>query len=265
MQNDTNKDDLIIAGTRIRSRLITGSGKYRDEALIGEVLEAAGCDIITVALRRVDFDRPGENVLRHIPQGKVLLPNTSGARTAEEAVRIARLARAMGCGNWIKIEVIDDLKYLLPDNLETVRATEVLAAEGFIVLPYMNPDLSAARRLVNAGAAAVMPLAAPIGSNRGLRTFDLIEILVSEIPVPVIVDAGIGRPSHAAAAMEAGVAAILLNTAIATAEDPVSMAAAFRLAIEAGRKAFLAGPGPTSGSARASSPLTGFLEENQIR
>jgi thiazole synthase len=254
-------DELIIAGTKVRSRLITGSGKYRDERIIKDILEAAGCDIVTVALRRVDFDRPHENVLRHIPAGKVMLPNTSGARDAGEAVRLARLARAMGCGDWIKIEVIGDQKYLLPDNMETLRATQTLAKEGFVVLPYMTPDLAAARRLIGAGAAAVMPLGAPIGSNRGLRTLELIEIMVEELSVPVIVDAGIGRPSHAAAAMEIGVAAILLNTAIATAGDPVAMARAFRLAVEAGRQAFLAGPGPTSKTGRASSPLTGFLEE----
>jgi thiazole synthase len=252
-------DELTIAGTVIRSRLITGSGKYRDERIIPRVLEAAGCDIVTVALRRVDFDKPEENLLRHIPKGKVILPNTSGARTAEEAVRLARLARAMGCGNWIKIEVINDQKYLMPDNMETLKAAEALVKEGFVVLPYMVPDLAAARRLVDAGAAAVMPLGAPIGSNRGLRTLELIEILVAEMSVPVIVDAGIGLPSHAAAAMEIGVDAILLNTAIATANDPVAMAAAFRLAVEAGRKAFLAGPGPASKMAQASSPLTGFL------
>ena len=254
-------DDLIIAGIKVRSRLITGSGKYRDDRMIGEVLEAAGCDIVTVALRRVDFDRPQENMLRHIPAGKVILPNTSGARTAEEAVRLARLASAMGCGNWIKIEAINDQKYLLPDNFETLKATEILAKEGFVVLPYMTPDLAAARRMVDAGAAAIMPLGAPIGSNRGLRTLELIEILVSEIEVPVIVDAGIGRPSQAAQAMEIGIDAILLNTAIATADNPVAMARAFRLAIEAGREGFLAGIGPTSRTAQASSPLTGFLEE----
>ena len=230
-------DELIIAGKKFGSRLITGSGKYRDDRIISDILEAAGCDIITVALRRVDFDRPQENMLQHIPPGKVILPNTSGARTAEEAVRLARCAKAMGCGNWIKIEVINDLKYLLPDNIETVKATETLVKEGFVVLPYMVPDLSAARRMVDAGAAAVMPLGAPIGTNRGLKTLELIEILVEEMTVPVIVDAGIGRPSHAAAAMEAGVDAVLLNTAIATADDPVAMARAFRLAVEAGRAA----------------------------
>jgi thiazole synthase len=254
-------DELIIAGTKIRSRLITGSGKYRDDRIIKDILEAAGCDIITVALRRVDFDRPDENMLRHIPEGKVILPNTSGARTADEAVRLARLARAMGCGNWIKIEVINDQKYLMPDNMETVKATELLAKDGFVVLPYMVPDLAAARRMVDAGAAAVMPLGAPIGSNRGLKTLELIEIMVEEMDVPVIVDAGIGRPSHAAAAMEIGVDAILLNTAIANAQDPVAMARAFRLAVEAGREAYLAGLGAESKAARPSSPLTDFFKE----
>lgn len=255
-----NGDDILtIGGREVRSRLITGSGKYRDESIIPEVLEAAACDIITVALRRVDLDRADENILRHVPEGKVLLPNTSGARDADEAVRIARLARAMGCGDWIKIEVINDQKYLLPDNQETVRATEVLAEEGFVVLPYMCPDLPAARRMVDAGAAAVMPLGAPIGSNRGLRTLELIEILIEEIRVPIIVDAGIGRPSEAAQCMEIGADAVLLNTAIATAEDPVAMARAFRDAVRAGRTARLAGIPAESRRGRASSPLTGFL------
>lgn len=256
-------DELIIAGTKFRSRLITGSGKYRDDRIIKDILEAAGCDIITVALRRVDFDRPAENMLKNIPQGKVILPNTSGARTAGEAVRLARLARTMGCGSWIKIEVINDQKYLLPDNMETLRAVETLVKEGFTVLPYMVPDLAAARRMADAGAAAVMPLGAPIGSNRGLKLLELIEIMVEEMKVPVIVDAGIGLPSHAAAAMEIGVDAVLLNTAIATAGDPVAMARAFRLAVEAGRTAYLSGPGPISKTAQASSPLTGFLDENR--
>lgn len=254
-------DELIIAGKSIRSRLITGSGKYRDESIIEKVLEAAECDVITVALRRMDFDRPDENVVNYIPKGKILLPNTSGARNAEEAVRIARLAREMGCGNWIKIEVINDLRYLLPDNYETVKATEILARDGFVVLPYMSPDLGTARRLVDAGASAVMPLGAPIGTNRGLRTSELIEIIITEIDLPVIVDAGIGVPSHATQAMEMGAAAVLLNTAIASSGDPVSMARAFKLAVEAGRLAYLSGPAGTSKLARASSPLTGFLDK----
>jgi thiazole synthase len=253
-------DQLVIGGKVISSRLITGSGKYKDDRIIREVLEAAGCDVITVALRRIDFDRPDESILNYIPEGKILLPNTSGARNAQEAVRIARLAQAMGCGNWIKIEVINDSKYLLPDNTETVIATEILAKEGFVVLPYMSPDLASARRMVDAGAAAVMPLGAPIGSARGLQTRELLEILIDEIDIPVIVDAGIGCPSHAAMAMEMGADAVLLNTAIAASEDPVSMARAFRMAIEAGRLAFLAGMPGQSRVASASSPLTGFLE-----
>lgn len=252
-------DDLIIAGVRVRSRLITGSGKYRDDRLIKDVLAAAECDIITVALRRVDMERPRESVLSHIPEGKVLLPNTSGARSAEEAVRIARLARSVGCGDWVKIEVINDSAYLLPDNQETIKATEILAKEGFVVLPYMTPDLYASRRLADAGAAAVMPLGAPIGTNRGLRMAELIEIMIEESSIPVIVDAGIGRPSHAAEAMEMGAAAILLNTAIAASDDPVRMAEAFKYAVKAGRQAFLAGMAGASKTANASSPLTGFL------
>ncbi len=256
-------DALVIGGETIRTRLITGSGKYADEAIIPAVLDAAGCDIITVALRRMDFERPDANILQHVPKDKILLPNTSGARTAEEAVRLARLAKAMGCGNWIKIEVIRDQKFLLPDNPETVKATEVLAAEGFIVLPYMCPDLGTARQLRDAGAAAIMPLGAPIGSNRGLRTRDLVEILVSEIDLPIIVDAGIGKPSHATEAMEVGAAAVLLNTAIATADNPIAMARAFRLAVEAGRIAYLSGMPGESTFASASSPLTGFLHETK--
>ncbi len=253
-------DELEIAGVRVRSRLITGSGKYGDDSIIPQVLEAAECDIITVALRRIDIDNPGKNILSHIPTGKVLLPNTSGARTASEAVRLARLSREMGYGNWIKIEVIQDQRYLLPDNSETLRATEALAKEGFVVMPYINPDLSTARSLVNAGAASVMPLAAPIGSNKGLTTREMIKILVSEIKIPVIVDAGIGAPSHAAEAMEMGVSAILLNTAIATAQNPIDMASAFKLAVQAGRMAYLAGLPSTSVTARATSPLTSFLD-----
>jgi len=253
-------DDLVIGGITVRSRLITGSGKYRDDRIIKDVLAAAQCDIITVALRRIDFDRPDENILNHIPEGKVLLPNTSGARNADEAIRSARLSQAMGCGNWIKIEVINDQKYLFPDNSETIKATEVLAKEGFTVLPYMYPDLIAARRMVDAGAAAIMPLGSPIGSNQGLLTKDFIELLIREIEMPVIVDAGIGKPSHATAAMEMGADAVLLNTAIASSDDPVAMAHAFRHAVEAGRTAYKAGFAVTSTVAHASSPLTEFLD-----
>ncbi|MFD1773150.1 thiazole synthase [Paenibacillus rhizophilus] len=253
------KDALHIGGKALSSRLFIGTGKYSRNTLIPEVVAASGSEVITVALRRVDPSSREENVLNHIPPHMTLLPNTSGARTAEEAVRIARLARAAGMGNWVKIEVINDQRYLLPDNLETIRATEILAAEGFVVLPYMSPDLSAALRLRDAGAAAVMPLGAPIGSNRGLRTKELIGILIEETGLPIIVDAGIGRPSEAAEAMEMGAAAVLLNTAIATARDPLGMAEAFRGAVAAGRQAYLAGLGAVRQEAEASSPLTGFL------
>jgi thiazole synthase len=203
-----------------------------------------------------------ENIAAFVPKDCILMPNTSGARNAREAVRIARLARAAGCGNWVKIEVITDNRYLLPDNFETIKATEILAAEGFVVLPYMSPDLTAAKKLVDAGAAAVMPLGSPIGSNRGLRTKEMVRILVEEISLPIIVDAGIGRPSEAAEAMEMGVAAVLVNTAIATAGNPVAMARAFGMAVEAGRMACLSGPGEIMDIARASSPLTGFLRDS---
>lgn len=253
------QDALHIGGKALSSRLFIGTGKYNRNTLIPEVIARSGSEVITVALRRVNPSSKEENILSHIPPHMTLLPNTSGARTAEEAVRIARLARAAGMGNWVKIEVINDQRYLLPDNLETIRATEILAAEGFVVLPYMSPDLSAALRLRDAGAAAVMPLGAPIGSNRGLRTKELIGILIEETGLPIIVDAGIGRPSEAAEAMEMGAAAVLLNTAIATARDPLVMAEAFRGAVAAGRQAYLAGLGAVQQEAEASSPLTGFL------
>jgi len=252
-------DKLVIGGKELESRLFVGTGKYSSDSLIPSILEKSGAQVITVALRRMDFQSSTENVLDYIPKGIQLLPNTSGARNAQEAIRIARLARAAGCGNWIKIEIISDNKYLLPDGYETIKATETLAAEGFVVLPYISPDLMVARKLVEAGAAAVMPLGAPIGTNRGLKTKELIRILIEEIPLPVIVDAGIGRPSHACEAMEMGAAACLLNTAIATAEDPVLMAEAFGKAVQAGRQAYLAGLGAESMYADASSPLTGFL------
>ncbi|WP_379143124.1 thiazole synthase [Paenibacillus sp. sgz500992] len=252
------QDPFVIGGIPLSSRLFIGTGKYSRNTLIPEVIARSGSQVITVALRRVDPES-NDNIVAHIPSHMTLLPNTSGARTAEEAVRIARLARAAGLGNWVKIEVINDQKYLLPDNMETVKATEILAAEGFVVLPYMSPDLSAAIRLKAAGAAAVMPLGAPIGSNRGLQTKELLRILIAEVDLPVIVDAGIGRPSEAAEAMEMGASAVLLNTAIATARDPLLMAEAFREAVTAGRKAYLAGLGPVEEAATATSPLTGFL------
>lgn len=254
------QDTFTLGGHAFRSRFILGSGKYSLK-LIEAAVRDAGAEIITLAVRRANT-REQESILDYIPQGVTLLPNTSGARNAQEAVRIARLARAMGCGDFVKVEIMRDSKYLLPDNAETIRATEQLAREGFVVLPYMYPDLNVARDLVRAGAAAVMPLAAPIGSNKGLATRDFIQILIDEIDLPVIVDAGIGRPSQACEAMEMGAAAIMANTALATAGDLPQMASAFRQAIEAGRKAHLAGLGRVLvRGAAASDPLTGFLHD----
>ncbi len=255
-----NNDKLILGGHEFNSRFILGSGKY-SLSLIEAAVKDAGAEIITLAVRRANT-KEHENILDYIPKGITLLPNTSGARTAQEAVRIARLAREIGCGNFVKIEIMRDTKYLLPDNNETIKATEILAKEGFVVLPYMYPDLYSARDLVNAGAAAVMPLAAPIGSNKGLATKEFIQILIDEIDLPVIVDAGIGRPSQACEAMEMGAAAIMANTALATAGDLPMMAAAFKNAVEAGRKAYLSGLGRVlARGASASDPLTGFLND----
>ena len=251
--------DLLKIGDReFGSRFILGSGKY-SMRLIEAAVKDAGAEMVTLAVRRAN-PRDQENILDFIPEGVTLLPNTSGARTAEEAVRIARLAREMGCGSFVKVEIMRDSKYLLPDNQETVRATEILAEDGFTVLPYMYPDLNTARDLVNAGAAAVMPLASPIGSNKGLATREFIQILIDEIDLPVIVDAGIGRPSQACEAMEMGAAAIMANSALATAGDLSMMARAFGQAVDAGRQAYLAGLGRVlTRGASASDPLTGFL------
>lgn len=264
MTHDTHNDFFTLGGVTLESRLFIGTGKYGSDALIPDVAAASGAQVITVALRRVDLGAPGGGVLGHIPSHMRLLPNTSGARTADEAVRIARLARAAGCGDWIKIEVISDSRYLLPDGYATAKATEVLASEGFTVLPYMNPDLYVARSLADAGAAAIMPLGAPIGTNRGLRTREMIAILIDELSLPIVVDAGIGKPSEACDAMEMGAAACLVNTAIATAGDPVRMARAFGEAVRAGRNAYLARTGRVLDThAEASSPLTGFLGGGQ--
>ncbi len=254
------KDSFKLGNHEFTSRFILGSGKYSLE-LIKAAVENAGAQIITLALRRATTGNVA-NILDYIPEGVTLLPNTSGARNAEEAVRIARLAREVGCGDFIKIECIRDSKYLLPDNYETAKATEILAKEGFVVMPYMYPDLNAARDMANAGAACIMPLGAPIGTNKGLCTKDFIQILIDEIDLPVIVDAGIGRPSQACEAMEMGAAAVMANTAIATAGDIPAMAEAFRKAIEAGRTAYLSKPGRVlEKGAAASSPLTGFLAD----
>ncbi len=256
---ENNMDKLNIGGHEFNSRFILGSGKYSLD-LINAAVKNADAEIITLALRRANLDGT-ENILDYIPKNVTLLPNTSGARNAEEAVRIARLSREIGCGNFVKIEVIRDSKYLLPDNSETLKATEILAKEGFVVMPYMYPDLNFARDMVNAGAAAIMPLGAPIGSNKGLCTRDFIKILIDEISLPIIVDAGIGCPSQACEAMEMGAAAVMANTAIATAGNIPLMAKAFKDAIIAGRNAYLSGLGRVlQDGASASSPLTGFLE-----
>lgn len=255
------EDAFVIGGVEIGNRLILGSGKYGDDAVMGRAIEEAGIDMVTVALRRVDPGRTGGDILDWVPRGRRLLPNTSGARNAAEAVRIARLAREAGQGNFVKIEIVTDQVYLLPDNAETLKATETLAKEGFIVMPYLCPDPVLGRSFEDAGAAALMPLGSPIGSNRGLGTRELVRIMVEFAKVPVIVDAGIGKPSEAAACMEIGVAGVMANTAIATAGDPVAMAVAFSQAVQAGRRAFLARPGRVLARGAASSPLTGFLGE----
>ena len=257
-----NDDKLVIGGHEFNSRFILGSGKYNVN-LIKAAIENAGAEMITLAVRRANTNKNDNvNIMDAIPEGTTLIPNTSGARNAEEAVRIAHLARELGCGNFIKIEIMRDSKYLLPDNEETIKATKILAEEGFVVMPYMYPDLNVARDLKEAGAAAIMPLASPIGSNRGLATQDFIKILIDEIDLPIIVDAGIGSPSQACEAMEMGAAAIMANTAIATSEDIPMMAEAFKDAINAGRKAYLAKMGRViDRGAVASSPLTGFLED----
>jgi thiazole synthase len=249
-------DPFFLGGHQFHSRLILGSGKY-PLPQIKEVVTAGEPDIITLALRRVNA--PGEgNILDFLPPGKTVLPNTSGARTAEEALTLAILARELGCGHFIKIEVITDSKYLLPDNEETLKAIKLLVKDGFIALPYMTPDLVMARKMASAGAAAVMPLGAPIGSNKGLTTKEMIALMIADLEVPVIVDAGLGRPSQACEAMEMGATAVMVNTAVATAENPPAMARAFKNAVLAGRTAYLAGLAPQS-QAAASSPLTGFL------
>lgn len=249
-----------IAGRTFGSRLMVGTGKFRSHAVMREALVASGSEIVTVALRRVDLTRPDDDILAFVPDGMTLLPNTSGAVDADEAVRLARLGRAATGADLVKLEVTPDPRTLAPDPIETLRAASLLVAEGFTVLPYCSADPVLCRHLEEAGCATVMPLGAWIGSNRGLRTRDAIEVIVSQAAVPVVVDAGLGVPSDAAEAMEIGAAAVLVNTAIAVATDPVGMARAFALATEAGRLGFEAGPGAVRDLAEASSPLTGFLQ-----
>jgi thiazole synthase len=252
-------DTLTIAGRSFGSRLILGTGKYDTFETMREAVRTSGAEMVTVAVRRVDFDDPGEDITSFLPQEVLLLPNTSGCETADEAVRMARLARAGGLPDWIKLEVIPDERYLLPDPVETLKAAEALVADGFTVLPYMLPDPVLAKRLEEAGCATVMPLAAPIGTGRGLKLRDAIRIMVEQAGVPVVVDAGLGAPSHAGEAMELGADAVLVNTAIARAEDPVAMAGAFRLAVEAGRQARLAGIMDEQETAVPSSPVGGTV------
>lgn len=257
---NTEKDTWKLGDHEFTSRFILGSGKYSLD-LIQAAVENAGAQIVTMALRRAN-EGGLANILDYIPEGITILPNTSGARNAEEAVRIARLAREVCGREFVKIEIMRDSKYLLPDNYETVRATEILAKEGFVVMPYMYPDLNAARDMADAGAACIMPLGAPIGSNKGLCTKEFIQILIDEIDLPVIVDAGIGRPSQACEAMEMGAAAVMANTAIASSGDVKAMAGAMGLAVQAGRAAYLAGMGQTMArGGSASSPLTGYLRD----
>ena len=250
---------LIIGDKEIKNRFFLGTGKFKSKADMKRSIIESKVQVVTVAMRRVDVDRHPENILEYIPEDTILMVNTSGARNAKEAVRIARLAREASGTNWIKIEVINDSKYLLPDNYETIKATETLVSEGFVVLPYMYPDLYVARELQKAGAAAIMPLGSLIGSGQGLKARRFIEIMIAEIDTPIIVDAGIGKPSQAAEAMEIGADAVLANTAVAAAGDPAAMAQAFSLAVEAGRMAYLAHLSEEKTLASASSPLTGFL------
>ncbi len=255
-------DKLKIADREFDSRLLVGTGKFASNDLMAGAIESSGTEIVTVALRRVDIDNENDNMLAAIDRDKfLLLPNTSGARDAEEAVRLSRLARAATGIKWVKLEVTPDPYYLLPDPVETLKAAEKLVQEGFVVLPYINADPVLAKHLEDAGTATVMPLASPIGSNQGMTTRAAIEIIIEQANIPVVVDAGLGLPSHASDAMEMGADAVLVNTAIATAREPVKMAEAFKMAVSAGRTACLSGPGVVSKSASASSPLTGFLRD----
>jgi len=253
-------DKLIIAGREFKSRLLVGTGKFASCEIMAKALEKSGTEIVTVALRRVNIENENDDMLVAIDRKRyLLLPNTSGARDADEAVRLSRLARAATGINWVKLEVTPDPYYLLPDPIETLKAAEILVKDGFVVLPYINADPVLCKRLEDVGTATVMPLASPIGSNQGLKTRAALEIIIEQSNIPVVVDAGLGLPSHAADAMEMGADAVLVNTAIAAAAEPAEMAEAFKLAVEAGRKAYKSRPAAASQKASASSPLTGFL------
>lgn len=265
MADALDNQPLVIAGRAFSSRLMLGTGKFASGELMREAIVAARTEIVTVALRRADLTGQGDpfaNILDFIPRDVLLLPNTSGAMNAEEAVRLARLAVAAGLPSWVKLEIHPDPRYLLPDPVETLKAAEILVREGFTVLPYINADPVLARRLQDAGTATVMPLGSPIGSHQGITTRKQIEIIVAQATVPVVVDAGIGAPSHAAEAFEMGADAVLVNTAIAIASDPARMARAFKAACEAGRAAFETGLGARHDEAAATSPLTAFLKKN---
>ncbi|GLP95693.1 thiazole synthase [Paraferrimonas sedimenticola] len=252
---------LTIADTQFDSRLFTGTGKFANGQLMQDSLKASGSQLVTMAMKRVDLANQTDDIVKPLlDMGAKLLPNTSGARDAEEAIFAARLAREALGTRWLKLEIHPDPRYLMPDPIETLKAAEALVEEGFIVLPYMHADPVLAKRLEEVGCAAVMPLGAPIGSNQGLLTQEFIRIIVEQSNVPVVVDAGIGAPSDASLAMELGADAVLVNTAIAVAQDPVAMAKAFAMAVDAGRAAYLAGLGAVSNQASATSPLTGFLD-----
>lgn len=254
-------DPLTISDRTFESRLLVGTGKYASHETMASALEASETEVVTVALRRVDLDGPGRDILDFIDRSKyLLLPNTSGALDADEAVRLARMARAAGLSDWVKLEVTPDPRYLIPDPIGTLKAAERLVSEGFTVLPYMNADPVLARHLEETGCATVMPLGSWIGSNKGVTTREAIGIIIEQSTVPVVVDAGLGAPSHAAEAMEAGADAVLVATAIATAGDPIEMARAFAEGVRAGRRGYLAGRAPTRDTAVASSPLTGFID-----
>ncbi len=251
---------LIIAGRRLKSRLFVGTGKYPSPHVLAESLDASGCELVTVALRRVNFSEPDPTLSVIDFKKYLVVPNTSGAKNADEAVRLARLSRSASGLTWIKLEVTPDPVYLLPDPVDTLKAAEILVKEGFIVLPYMHADPTLAKRLEGVGCAAVMPLGSPIGSARGIKTEEFLRIIIEQAQVPVIVDAGLGLPSHAAQAIEMGADAVLVNTAIAVAKDPVKMSHAFKLAVDSAVAALEAGPIDQQECASASSPLTGFLE-----
>jgi len=264
VQTLTHADPLVVAGVTLRSRLFLGTGKYTSDQAMTGALEASGCELVTVALRRLDLDHPNKKTILDVIDWKRfrILPNTAGCRTAEEAIRIARLARSMGLSDWVKLEVIPDPRYLFPDPEETLKAARSLVDEGFKVLPYINADPVLARKLEELGTVTVMPLGSPIGSGQGLQTMEQIRIIIEEARVPVVVDAGIGVPSDAALAMEMGADAVLVNTAIALAKDPVLMAEAIREGVDAGRKAYMAGRIPRREQASPSSPVEGISRPN---